>query len=212
MEKLQSSFKNMVLVLLCITGVAAAALGAIYEVTKAPIANAKAAKQQAAIKAVVPEFDNDPIAEVTIHEVDGGVIKIFPAKKGDQYVGSAIETFTNNGFSGLIKIMVGFDTEGNIVNFSVLEHKETPGLGSKMQDWFINKSNIRGLNPDKDKLFVSKDGGDVDAITAATITSRAFLEAIQRGVNVYQENPVDANTGASQNKEEKKTAAPDSIK
>ena len=190
----------MFIVLLAITGIAAAALGTVYEATKDPIALAKAQKQELAIKSVVPAFDNDPIAEVEVYEVEGGVVKVFPAKSGDKAVGYAIETFTNNGFSGLIRIMVGVDTEGNIINFSVLEHKETPGLGSKMQEWFLAKGDIRGLNPDKNNLTVSKDGGDVDAITAATISSRAFFDAINRGIATQKANTADAYSGATPSK------------
>jgi electron transport complex protein RnfG len=198
MEKLQSSFKNMVIVLLTITGVAAAALGAVYEATKAPIAQAQALKQSEAIKAVVPEFDNDPIAEVLEYEVEGGIVKVFPAKKGGVEVGHAIETFTNSGYSGLIRIMVGVDIHGNIYGFSVLEHKETPGLGSKMQQWFTEKFEIVGMNPERDNLTVSKDGGDVDAITAATISSRAFLDAVNRGIHTLQTNAADSYTSATE--------------
>jgi len=188
----------MLIVLTAITGIAAAALGAVYEATKEPIAAAQAAKQEKAIKAVVPEFDNDPIAEVMEYPIDGGVVKIFPAKMGDKTVGHAIETFSNNGFSGLIRIMVGVDVQGNIINYSVLEHKETPGLGSKMQEWFSSKGDIRGMNPEKDNMTVSKDGGDVDAITAATISSRAFLDAINRGIVTLVNNSADAYSSATE--------------
>lgn len=197
MEKLESNFKNMVIVLLAITGIAAAALGAVYEATKEPIALAKMQKQQAAIKAVVPAFDNDPVAEVAIYEVDGGQVKVFPATKDGKPVGYAIETFTMKGFSGLIRIMVGVDPQNNIINYSVLDHKETPGLGSKMQEWFTTKGDVKGLNPDKNNLTVSKDGGDVDAITAATISSRAFLDAINRGIAAHKNAHADAATGAT---------------
>lgn len=185
------------IVMIVITGIAAAALGSVYEATKAPIAMAQAAKQQNAIKAVVPEFDNQPLEEVKEYEVDGGVVKVFPATKDGKAVGYAIETFTNKGFNGLVKIMVGVDTDGNIITYSVLVNKETPGLGSKMNEWFLNKGDIRGMNPDKDNMTVSKDGGDVDAITAATISSRAFLDAINRGVMTLQANATDAYTSAS---------------
>lgn len=190
----------MVIVLFAITGIAAGALGAVYEATKDPIAAAKAQKQQEAIKAVVPEFDNNPVAEVKEYEVNGGVVKVFPAKKGENNVGYAIETFSNSGFSGTVRIMIGVDNEGNIIDYSVLEHKETPGLGSKMQEWFRNKGDIRSLNANKNKLTVSKDGGDVDAITAATISSRAFLDAVNRGINTLEhntDNSVDGTTGAT---------------
>ncbi len=188
----------MVLVLLVITGVSAAALGAVYNVTKAPIEAAKAQKQKDAIKAVVPDFDNDPLADVKIVEVDGGEVKIFPAKKDGKEVGYAIETFTNKGFGGTVKIMLGIDTDGNIIDYSVLEHAETPGLGSKMQDWFRTKGDIRGMNAKKNNLTVSKDGGDVDAITAATISSRAFLDAVNRGIKAQSGSATDGNSGATQ--------------
>ncbi len=186
MKKLESNFLNMVLVLLGITVVAGAALASVYELTKGPIEQAKLLKQENAIQAVIPGFDNKPIDESYEIKSDEGTIRVFPAKKGDQQLGVAVETFTNKGFSGEIKLMVGFDTEGNILDYSVLEHKETPGLGSKMQDWFRNGSrDVKGKNPVKDNLTVSKDGGDIDAITAATISSRAFLDAIQRGHKAY---------------------------
>lgn len=200
MEKLQSSFKNMVIVLVTITGIAAAALASVYEATKEPIAIAQTAKQQDAIKIVVPEFDNNPLDEVKEYEIDGGIVKVFPATFKGKEVGFAVETFTNKGFNGFVKIMVGIDTEGNVINYSVLENKETPGLGSKMKDWFLNKGDIRGMNPTKDNMTVSKDGGDVDAITAATISSRAFLDAINRGMSTLQANAADAYTSATEMK------------
>lgn len=85
--------------------------------------------------------------------------------------------------------MVGFDVDGNVINYSVLEHKETPGLGSKMAEWFTTgKGDIKGKNPGKDNFTVSKDGGKIDAITAATISSRAFLDAVNRAHKVYMNN------------------------
>lgn len=198
MKKLESTFINMFLVLMGIAVVAAGALGTVFDATKSPIENAKTAKQSAAIEQVVPGFNNNPTQEVLEFEIDGEKIRVFPAKKDGVAIGAAVETFTKNGFSGLIKVMVGFDSTGTIINYSVLEHKETPGLGSKMQDWFRTGSgNINGLNPAGKKLNVSKDGGDVDAITAATISSRAFLDAIERGYKVYMKE-MDTITGATQ--------------
>lgn len=187
-QKLESNFKNMILVLFSITAIAAAALAGVYNVTKGPIELATAAKQKSAIEAVAPEFDNNPVEEKIEVKMNGGIITVFPAKKGGEVVGAAIETFTNNGFSGLIKLMVGFDKEGNIINYAVLEHKETPGLGSKMEEWFrVGGGNINGKNPAKNNMTVSKDGGDVDAITAATISSRAFLDGVQNAYKAFNE-------------------------
>ena len=108
--------------------------------------------------------------------------------KNEKLIGTAVSTFTNQGFSGEIKLMVGFLPDGTIHNISVLEHKETPGLGDKMQksksDWSVQ---FNGKDPANFQLLVTKDGGDVDAITASTISSRAFCDAVQRAYNAYME-------------------------
>lgn len=188
MAKKESNFKNMVLTLFMVTFVASAALGYIYEVTKGPIAASKLAKQNNAIQQVVPNFDNAPGEESYKMGVDGDTLEFFPAKRDGEIVGTAVSTFTNKGFSGNIKIMVGFLPDGTINNISVLEHKETPGLGDKMSksksDWSVQ---FNGKNPGDFKLKVTKDGGDVDAITASTITSRAFCDAVERAYNAYME-------------------------
>ena len=201
MKKLESSFINMFLVLLAIALISGGALGTVYNITKAPIAEAKLAKQVKAIQQVVPGFTNQPSEEALHVDDNGEQVVVYPAKKDGQFMGAAVETFTKNGFGGLIKIMIGFDKEGNIINYSVLEHKETPGLGSKMNDWFrTGKGDINGKNPVTTKMTVSKDGGDIDAITAATISSRAFLDAVNRGYKVYEEK-IDALKGATDTNE-----------
>jgi electron transport complex protein RnfG len=190
--KKESTFINMVLVLFIVTLVASAALGGLYELTKEPIAAAKLAKKLKAIKEVVPEFDNNPSEEMySVEMPTGDLLEFYPAKKGDELVGTAVKTYTANGFSGYIWIMVGFKPDGSINNYSVLEHKETPGLGTKMEPWFKTTDpakascSIIGKNPGSNNLTVSKDGGEVDAITAATISSRAFLEAVQTAYLEY---------------------------
>lgn len=179
MKKLESSFVNMVLVLTIITVVVAAGLGAMYNVTKDPIQQAKKAKQEAAIREVLPPFDS--IApEKIVNES-----KVFRAFDADHHlVGIAIETWAP-GFGGQIKAMVGIDAKGTIVNYSLLEHAETPGLGSKLVDWFKVKSDIRGTEISASPLAVSKDGGNYDAITAATISSRAFMAAVNKAIETY---------------------------
>ncbi|MFB6340509.1 RnfABCDGE type electron transport complex subunit G [Saccharicrinis sp. FJH62] len=197
MKKLESSFLNMFLVLLAIALISGGALGTVYNITKAPIAEAKMAKQVKAIEQVVPGFTNQPSKEALNVNIDGEKVTIYPAKKDNKFIGAAVETFSKNGFSGLIKVMIGFDKEGNIINYSVLEHKETPGLGSKMNDWFrAGKGDINGKNPATTNMEVSKDGGDIDAITAATISSRAFLDAVNRGYKIYEEK-IDSLKGAT---------------
>jgi electron transport complex protein RnfG len=187
-NKKESTFVSMVLTLFLVTLIASAALGYLYELTKGPIEASKLAKQNKAIMKVVPEFDNEPGKEMYKMFVDGDSLKFFPAKKNGELVGTAISTFTNNGFSGKFKIMVGLLPDGTINNISVLEQKETPGLGDKMQknksDWSIQ---FNGKNPANFQLKVTKDGGDVDAITASTISSRAFCDAVDRAYKAYME-------------------------
>ena len=196
MKKLESSFANMVIVLTVITVVAAACLGAMNNVTAEPIAASKKAKQEAAIKAVLPEFATLDAEEVVNEQ------KIFRAYDASgNIVGIAIET-SELGFGGDITTMVGFDANGVLVEYSLLQHAETPGLGSKLVDWFKIKSDIRGASADKMPLRVSKDGGEFDAITAATISSRAFLNSINKAYETYQiargETPaIDAWSGAT---------------
>jgi electron transport complex protein RnfG len=189
MEKLTSSLKNMLLSLALISTVIAGLLAFVYGITKEPIAQAEKQKQENAIKEVTPDFNNNPAEEkfeVTIS--DGSKLTVYPAKQDGTLVGIAVETNTTKGFSGEIRIMAGFDMDGVIKNYAVLKHAETPGLGAKMQEWFSNESkpnqNVIGRKWNND-MKVKKDGGDIDAITAATITSRAFTDALNRAYEAY---------------------------
>lgn len=199
MAKRESSFINMVVTLLLVTGIAAAALGFVYDFTKGPIEVAKLKAQSEAIENVLPAFEELGESYKYMAEEGGDSLEFFPAYSNGELVGTAIKTYTKNGFSGFISIMAGIDNEGNFSGYSVLEHEETPGLGSKMDIWFNNpekpNQNVIGKNPESTTFKVSKDGGEIDAITASTITSRAFLEALERAYNSYNKN--DENSGAS---------------
>ena len=195
-KKLESTFTNMVIVLTVVSLIAAYALASVFNITKEPIEQAALQKKLKAIAEVTPAFDNDPNAEmfkVAAFEPSSGMdsIEVYPAKKDGNIVGYAAKSYTMKGFSGLIVVMVGFEKNGTIINYSVLQHAETPGLGSKMGSWFNveNKPDqcINGKNPKDTKMTVSKDGGDIDAITAATISSRAFLDAINRAYKSLEE-------------------------
>ena len=184
----------MLLVLTGVTAISVALLAYVNELTKGPIAKANAEILNKALKQVLPPFTNDPVAECdTLYsEKDGKKLIdfiLYPAKDGDKWVGTAVEA-KSMGFGGELKILVGFDADGRIYNYSLLSHAETPGLGSKAAEWFKegNKGSIKGLNPGDAPLAVSKDGGKVDAITASTITSRAFLKAINAAYAAYKEN------------------------
>ena len=171
----------MVVTLLVITVISSASVGFVYNLTKEPKLAAEMSKQNFAIKAVSAEYDNDPFSEAyEIESFDGGEnLVCYPTIKNGELTGIAVKTWTMKGFSGLIRLMVGFDQSGNIINISVLEQKETPGLGTKMTETVFSDQ-FNGKNPRTNNLNVKKDGGEVDAITAATISSRAFSDAVTR--------------------------------
>ena len=186
MAKRESTFINMIFVLFAVTLISATSLGLIYSITKEPIEEAKTAIKIAAINEVVPTFNNIPLMESESVHLDKDSLIVYPAKKDSIFVGVAIETFSNKGFGGKIKLMVGFLPDGTINNISVMEHKETPGLGDKMDKRKSDYSlQFQGKNPKNYKLKVKKDGGNVDAITAATISSRAFCDAVQNAYNTF---------------------------
>jgi len=189
MGKSDSNFKAMVGTLLVITIISGALLGAINNLTLEPKAQAKMAQKIKALKLVLPVFDNNPVDEVKMVSLLGTAdsTEIYPALKNGAQVGAAVVGSSEKGFSGNIKIMVGFNADGTINNIAVLEQKETPGLGTKMKDEkFLQQ--FRTRNPSEFKLKVTKDGGEVDALTGATITSRAFCEATQGAWEAFENN------------------------
>lgn len=174
MKKLASTWYNMAIVLTLIAIIAGAALAYVNSITKDTIAQIKAENEAAAVKAVLKQND---VKIVETKEVNGMTVQL--AENGGVAV-KAVDP-NNASFGGDLTIMVGFDNEGKILGYSVLETKETPGLGAKAAEWFQEggKGQIIGMNPGVNNLTVKKDGGDVDAITASTITSRSFLSAIR---------------------------------
>lgn len=198
-------FLSLTIICICAAGI----LAVVNMQTAAPIAASKAAALENAIKEVVPEYDNNPLNDAYLAVTsDGDSLTIYPATKDGKEVGVAVSSNTKNGFSGEIQVIVGFDTNGTLVNYSVLQHAETPGLGSKMQEWFRTEKNnqsVIGRSLANGNLSVSKDGGDIDAITASTITSRAFLNSINRAYSAYK--GVDAATGATTDTTTEATAA-----
>lgn len=186
MAKKESTLFNMVSSLVVVTLIASTALGYVYELTKGPIVEAKLAKKVRSIDEVVVEYDNHPVDEMYKISIEGSAdsLEIYPAKKGDKTMAVAIRTFSPKGYGGNVWLMVGLLPNGNIQNISVLEHKETPGLGTKMNDTAFKKQFI-GKNPSSLNLKVVKDGGDIDALAGATITSRAFGQAVQLAFDTY---------------------------
>ncbi len=199
MKKIESTFINMLVSLLMVCLVSAGLLAGVYELTKADIAKAEQNKQENALKGVLPEFDT-----IKTDSINGA--PVFKAFKGNQYVGVATIA-SAMGFSDQIIIMVGLDKANNIVNYEVLSQKETPGLGTKCVDWFKNQINGKRIDTD---FKVKQDGGDVDAITAATISSRAFLNAVENASETLlqeEDDDTDAVTSATELEVDGTTAA-----
>ncbi len=190
----------MVAVLFCITLLASAGVGSIYQLTAEPIAQAEAAAVTEALRQVLPDFEQTSEQELTLDQMP---IQVYTATQGDQVVGYAVKSMTKSGFGGAITIMVGFDAQGTILNVNVLSQAETPGLGTKMAEpENVLLKSVQGKNPAQMKLSVKKDGGDVDALTAATISSRAYVDAVARAYNAYTQvvgtgEAIDTASGAT---------------
>lgn len=178
---------NMFVALFVICVVSGGVLGLVYNATKDPIAAAENAKKTEAIKNVLPEFQE--LKEMNIKSaMEDAELPFHLAYDADNnFIGAAVETFTNKGFSGNISLMVGILADGTINNISVLQHAETPGLGSKMSEPSF-KDQFNNKNANSFNINVKKDGGDVDAITAATISSRAFCDAVNRAISTFENN------------------------
>lgn len=184
MAQKESTFTNMLLTLLIVTLVSSLAASGVYNLTKGPIAEVQRLKQQKAIEQVMPGFTHyDKQSVMPASGKDS--LTLFKGYNNETEIGVAVKTYTNIGYSGLIRLMVGFKPDGTITNVEVLEQKETPGLGTKMATAW--KDQFMGKNPKSFVLKVKKDGGDVDAITAATITSRAFCDGVTRAYDSFEE-------------------------
>ena len=186
MKKKESTLVNMVVVLFVITLVAGLTLGYVNDITLEPKARAQLAKKVSALKTVLPPFDNDPVPEMVQVKSDlvKDSIEIYPAYKEGVFAGAAVTGASEKGYSGLVKLMVGFQPDGKINNIEVLEQKETPGLGTKMKgDKFLRQ--FRGKDPSAFDLKAEKDGGQVDALAGATISTRAFGEATQQAYDAF---------------------------
>ncbi len=182
---MKSTLINMVLVLFAITAIASASVGGIYILTKEPIAIATENAKKEALAQVLPSFEETTMTNLTIDDLN---IELYTATSGGEVVGYAINTATMSGFSGLFRLMVGVDTEGKLLNVNVLSHSETPGLGSKMADEGNSLlSSVKDKKLSDINWAMSKNGGDIDALTAATISSVAYADALKRAMDAYNQ-------------------------
>ena len=179
----KSSFKNMVICLFAICIVCSSLLAGVYALTKAPIDAAAKAKNEAAIKEVLPPSAVAIEEERTVDFEGASYSYNLAYDEQGNTVGCAINV-APVGFGGHIAIKVGFDANGVIWNTKVLSQAETPGLGAKCTEPAFAEQ-FKGFDPSAKKLAVKKDGGDVDAITASTITSRAYADGLALAVKVF---------------------------
>lgn len=169
MKKLESSWYNMAIVLTGIAVIAGAALGYVNHITSPTIAAIKAQQEK----------------DAELEVLDG-------------QEGRAIKVTDPKGFGGALTVMVGLSPDGKILGYKVLESSETPGLGAKASFWFQKGKKGDIIGRQAGKLAVKKDpGGEVDAITASTITSRAFLRCINAAYDKLSEGPADGQSEAS---------------
>ena len=202
MKKLESTLTNMALVLTGVAVIMGGILAFVNHLTEGPIADQKAKALADGIKSVMCVADLKVAKTDTVRQNVAGkelTYIIYNTQDAQGHdLGAAVQS-TTGGFGGDLKVLVGFDPDGKILGYTLLEHAETPGLGAKADKWFQQggKGDIIGKSP-AEPLSVSKDGGQVDAITASTITSRAFLLAVNNAYTAYKATPAaDAETGAT---------------
>ena len=186
----------MVLVLSLICAASGLLMALVYEVTREPIAEARRRKKNEASSRVLPPHDNEPATTTNAVEYGGEKWTFYIATKNGKYVGAACESLSRAGYGGDIRVMVGITVDDRVHRIEVLsDHKETPGLGARIaEDEFKNRLGDKSVR--ETNWAVSKDGGDIDGITAATISSRAVIEAVRAAaVDVYMNNKMSVFPG-----------------
>ena len=175
---------KMVVVLTVISVVAGYLLATTNKITRAPIAAARLAEKLDAIKKVLPPYDNDPVANTCIVKEAGKEWMFYVARKQGAFAGAAFEAASDQGYSGTIRILAGILPDNNIKGIEIIEQSETPGLGAKISESAFTQQ-FQGKTIVGTRWKVKKDGGDIDAITGATISPRAVVAALKTGLNVY---------------------------
>ncbi len=175
-------------VLTIIAAVSAGVLAFVDQKTQEPIANALKAEEMAAVESVLPPFDNEADKDTLTVGDDLQDYKFYRGRMGGGIVGVAFTVVAPNGYSGDIKIMVGVDTAGVVQGIVILNHRETPGLGAKIEGAdFRDQYKGRSLE-DPETWDVVKDGGTFKQITGATISSRAVTHSVARALEFFAAN------------------------
>lgn len=182
-----SNLFAMIASLVGVSSLAALILGYTYELTAEPIRRAQAAQEQQAISAIIgTDFDNNPYQDkILIPSADKkSKLEFYPARRDGRIKAFAIKGNSNKAFGGNLELIVGFDINGRILGYKITKSQETPGLGSKVSEPRFAEQ-LLGLKPSSPMFKVKQDGGEIDAVTAATISSRAVLDAIKKAYDSY---------------------------
>lgn len=188
----KSSFLRIFVVLTTFCALSGALLAWVHSFTAEAVERAALEQRAQAVSIVLPSHTNDPLADACSIALAGTgtdrELEVYPAFSRTEFVGAAVESYSLDGFSGEIVVMYGFDAHGCVVGYEVVSQAETPGLGARMQQWFrMDRGNrsVIGLDPCDPASRLTADGGSIDGITAATITSRAFVDAMARARAVF---------------------------
>ncbi len=177
----------MVLALLLVAVIAAMLLGLTDMFTRGPIQAAQKKALHQALEQVLPPHANDPQAEQLRMQGEDGAVLIYPGRDGNgRLTGLAWEVVAPDGYSGSIRILLGLEPDGRIHAIRVTNHRETPGLGDGIVHDHAWLASFVGRALSGTRWAVKKDGGDFDQFTGATITPRAVVRAVKRGLEFYR--------------------------
>jgi Na+-translocating ferredoxin:NAD+ oxidoreductase subunit G len=191
---------NMIVVLTLFGLASGLVLAWTDSATRAPIREARRMETLGALQTVLPACDNDVVADARTFENSGRVWTNYVARLTGAYAGAAFESETD-GYGGPIRLMVGVRADGSVNGIEILlADKETPGLGSKIREPAFRKQFMGRGAADTKWCEVKKDGGELDAITGATISSRAVAKAVKAGLDAHARHMDEVKAAAPANK------------
>ena len=166
-----------------------AALALADRATSADIAAAQARDMQQSLVQVLPgTYDNDLLQDTVVLNGPGGAVTVYRARRAKR-VEAVVFKVSGTGYAGAIDCMMGVDRNGHITGVRVIKHKETPGLGDKIEPakgrWIYDFDDKYLGNPPAEKWAVKKDGGVFDQFAGATITPRGVVKAVKSGLDFF---------------------------
>ena len=182
MKPVKSSLFNMIVAMAVVSTCSAISIGYVFQKTKEPIENSKTMKISNTVEEILGKFDNKPFEERK--KLEESNLELYPAKEDGKITSVAIKSFSNNGFGGKIELIIGLLIDGTVTGYKIIQQNETPGLGTKITESKFSKQFV-GLNAYDDNIKLSKKGGEIDALTGATISSNAVIEAVNKATKAF---------------------------